>query len=245
LEKIDACILTFIHYPSIHPNVIQLQKAVVQKYNPSNYPHHVLQMVDDEYPLWFLHGHSIYEYLMGWSYKDLKRHDVVIMLDIDAIPLSNDTFDILASIAKAGSLVGCIQKHTFNKADHFRVSAFCGAFSMDTYEKMGKPICTPTSRGDTIEELTYAAEKEGIPVEYAYPYHSIAGQPKPKDFDRWKYADGQMLDFGSYQGNPVIHGIGVSYEFNKKPFIFHNFQTNDIKNQQMFANKCVEVLNNE
>ena len=109
--------------------------------------------------------------------------ELVLILDIDCVPLTRAAIPALAAKAAGGALAGCVQRanHIDNGA-HLYVGAFCMAFSRALWERLGRPSFEPTPRGDVGEALTYACEDAGAPLALLWPSHVEAPQLGP---DRW------------------------------------------------------------
>ena len=118
-------------------------------------------------------------------------HDVILFLDVDAIPLNNLAIDDTIAAAANGRLVGNIQRtnHIQNN-QHVFVAPSCLAISTDMFVTIGKPSGLETSRGDVAEEYTYAAEKAGMPIDFYMP---MRYDEKPAECESWALKDGMPV----------------------------------------------------
>lgn len=222
-----TCIVSFF-MPNIHPATVELQSKVVEKFNKSKLPHLKVQC-----PMWTKvdnPGDDMDEFMrMNDSDPNLK-YDAFIIVDIDCVPVSDKTFDYMVEKISQGYLVGNIQRsnHIQNNKHVFCAPSLIG-FSLETFNKMGRPTFRETTRGDTAEELTYKAEENGIPIEMWMPARYEAA---PVECEYWPLADGMP-----------VYGIGTTFTI---PGIgdasYHNFQIRIPGNQKRFASKCEAIL---
>lgn len=174
----------------------------------------------------------------GWEFKQLwsrvshpdgladaveqSKNDIIIFLDIDCVPLSDEALPFLAEGAEQGLLVGAVQRanHVNNNA-HLYVGPFSMGFSREKYYQLGCPTFTETYRGDVAEELTYRWQEDN-PRSIMFLWPSHVEQPL------WD------LD-GSYN-----FGLGTTY--GQDSLFYHLFNARDPLTQQKFIIKCNQVL---
>ena len=127
---------------------------------------------------------------------------VVILLDVDCIPLSSRAFPFLFESCQSGSLVGCVQRanHIENNK-HLYVGPFCMAFAISAYEALGRPSFDPTHRGDVGEELTYRWQESGRAVQFLWPTDVL--------FKLWDLIDGCPFGMGTTFGNLFYHSFCI------------------------------------
>jgi len=221
-----TCIASFF-MPNIHPATVELQSRVVEKFNKSKIPHLKIQcpMPKVDNP-----GVEMDEFMrMNESDPNLK-YDAIIILDIDCVPVSDKTFDYMVEKISQGYLVGNAQRsnHIQNNEHVFCAPSLIG-FSLETYNKIGRPTFQSTQRGDAAEELTYKAEEHGVPIELWMPARFDASPP---GLDNWPLATGMP-----------VYGIGTTFTI---PEIgeasYHNFMIRLPGNQKRFASKCEALL---
>lgn len=100
----------------------------------------------------------------------LSRYDLIVLLDIDCIPIAATALPDLIAKAKAGALAGAAQRaNHIDNADHIYVGPFLMAFSRATHARLGRPSFRETKRGDVGEELTYRAEAANVPIHFLWP----------------------------------------------------------------------------
>jgi hypothetical protein len=98
------------------------------------------------------------------------RYDIIILLDIDCIPICKGAIPTVLEWARAGFLVGAAQRANHISNDqHIYVGPFLMGLNMATYRKLGMPGCSETARGDVGEELTYRAEKDKLQIQFLWP----------------------------------------------------------------------------
>jgi hypothetical protein len=249
MGKINACIVSFF-MNNIDKKTVDLQRAVVDKYNPEKYPHYsihtemrhgaTMDMV------WALNGieHPTFK---GQNVPKRFDHDVIFFLDIDAVPLNIHAIDDTIQQAAKGRLIGNVQRTNHIKNDqHLFVAPSCLAISVDSFVTIGKPSGMETRRADVAEEYTFAAEKTGIvPVDFYMP---LKYDSKPAECDSWALKDGMPVygrgtTFGFEPTKGSMLGIDTSSE--AVPLFWHSFQIFHPGQQENFWKKCESILNNE
>ena len=222
----NPCIAT-IFMRNISRDTVMAQKSVIEKYNPSNVPlYHILTESS--------HGETMTGVV---QMMEERGHNAILFLDIDCVPVTLDSIDFMFEQAYAGKLVGDAQRsnHIENN-QHVFAGAHNICFSIDTYNKIGRPSFNPTARGDVAEELTFLAEESKIDVELLMPLHYEA-PPFRMDWETnrepfWRLADGLPN-----------YGIGTTYGTPDGDALFwHCWQSFHPGQQERFLNKCKELL---
>lgn len=169
----NAVIFTFF-MKNIEMSTVELQRKVVAKFNKSEIQHYSVQ-TEFEHGLtmdlaWQLNG---IEMPTIGSQNAPKRfdYDVLVFLDVDAVPLTAGALDYIVERAAVGQvIIGDVQNSNHIQNDkHLFVAPSVMAISTDTFVAMGKPSARPTSRADVAEEYTFHAEKYKVPVEFFLP----------------------------------------------------------------------------
>lgn len=248
MEKINACIVS-VYMPNINRKTVELQREVVNKFNTPKYPHYQFSVGMDV-------RHGIFlDYFWGMNgvkagafvYKDIEQklnHDVVIILDIDCIPVGENAFEYYAREAAAGKLIGNAQRtNHLNNNQHVFAAPSASAISRETLIKIGAPSALETERSDVLEEYTWAAEQAGVEVVKLMPLRFDA-PPQRYEWEKdkepyWNLADG-MPKYGmgttyGYVMNEQMKGMPVD-------LFWHNFQIRMPGQEERFWNKCEEVL---
>jgi len=238
----SPCIITYF-MENISHKTPEYQKKVIDKYNKSGIP--VYQIKGDIRHgdfinvFWAMNGVVLGEAERSITNTDQKfDHDVVLMLDIDCIPLSVDAIDYYLEEADSGKLIGNAQRSNhIQNGEHVFAAPSALAISRDTFIKIGSPSAQETSRSDVAEEYTWMAERNGVPVELILPLSYDKAPYKynwEKDQNPW---------WALKQGMPV-YGIGTTFGNDKKGKLFyHNFQIFHPGNQEMFWARCEKALN--
>jgi hypothetical protein len=218
---------------NIDPKTVQLQTAVVDKFNKSNYEHYTVKAnlrhgAFMDY-FWCLNGVNVISFANAIIERKVD-HDVILFLDIDCVPLNEDAIDHYINMAANGLLVGNIQRsnHIENN-QHVFAAPSAVALSKETFIKMGKPSALENHRSDVAEEYTWAAEENGVGVDLYLP---LSYDRKPTECDYWPLKDGMP-----------VYGQGTTFGRDNKPMFYHNFQIFHPGQQQNFWNKCEEILN--
>ena len=143
----------------------------------------------------------------------------VIVLDIDCVPVADGAIERLIDGAVAGKLIGTVAcaNHLAN-GRHVFIGPYGMALSRDLWERLGRPPCAATERGDVAEEFTYAAEAKGLPVEPLWPVAS--------DDTIWELPNG------------IRYGHGTTYEGG----LWHAFEIRHRDHQAAFIRRCEAFL---
>lgn len=222
----NPCMAT-IFMRNIAAETVEAQKKVIDKFNPSNvafYP--ILSDVS--------HGYTMTKLI---EMLEQRGHDAILFLDIDCVPVNECAIDYMFKQAYAGKLIGDAQRsnHIENN-QHVFAGAHNVCFSIDTYNKIGRPSLEPTARGDVAEELTFKAEESKIDVELLMPLQFEA-PPFRMDWETnkepfWRLADGMPH-----------YGIGTTYGLDDGTEMFwHCWQSFHPGQQERFLNKCKKLL---
>lgn len=165
----------------------------------------------------------------GLNHLFNEGYDNILVLDVDAIPLSTNallyTFDQIIN----GIYIGCAQRsmHIENNK-HVYIGSPVFGISKSVYKQMGSPSCIFTNRGDTTEELTYIAEENNIPFEILMPSNYEAS---PYGAPYWEL------------GTPdQRYGIGTTFVNSKNDEMFyHLFESRTNLFNNLFIQKCHSI----
>jgi hypothetical protein len=110
-------------------------------------------------------------------------------------------------------------------------------FTIENYDKCGKPSFLPNYRGDVSEELTWKAEENGIGVYILMPTRFDA---PPIRMD-WEPKDAPPYwDLGK---DKPKYGIGTTFGNENGDMFWHMFQSFYPGQNERFLKKCEEILN--
>ena len=158
-----------------------------------------------------------------------KGYDVVMFIDIDAVPLSTTAIEHTNNRAYRGHLIGNIQRSNHIQNDqHLFVAPSFMAMSLNYWTWAGQPSFTETERGDVGEELTYAWEAKGWPTQMYMP---TGYEASPAECKSWALADG-MPHFG----------LGTTFALGNIPMSYHAFQIRMGGMVERFLNKCEQII---
>jgi hypothetical protein len=212
---------------NISDEVVQAQRAVVEKFLPKGRGYSFMQI-----PTQLSHGASIDAL---WGGLTLKDEDVVVLLDIDAIPLRTDALPSYVWRASQGELVGNAQTSEHIKNSGVFAAPSTLAMSYGTYKKMDEPSAEPDNSNDVCEWYTKWASVCVVPVtfmlpnRYSDPVHRFAGEELLQPY--WQLPN----------GGPK-YGLGTYYRDTQAEIIYHQFQIRLPENHKRFIKKCEEVL---
>lgn len=222
---------------------VGLQKSVVEKYNKSKIPHYIMKVamphgISIDY-FWAMNGVLGDKIKMAMNGKEdipVKfDHDAVMILDIDAIPLSEKSIDYYFEQAYAGKLIGNAQRTNHIENDqHVFAAPSTACISKETYIKIGAPSAYETNRGDVLEEYTFEAEKHGIEVDLILP---LRYNESPIRYD-WEKDQPPYWDLKPEQPK---YGIGTTYG-NDEELFYHQFQIRMEGMQEKFWAECEKAL---
>jgi hypothetical protein len=222
----NPCIAT-IFMKNIASDMVEYQKKVIDKFNPSNVM--FLPILSN-----LSHGYTMTKLV---DMLEQRGHDAILFLDIDCVPVNECAIDYMFKQAYAGKLIGDAQRsnHIENN-QHVFAGAHNVCFSIETYNKIGRPSLEPTVRGDVAEELTFKSEESKIdiellmPLKYEAPPFRMQWESNTEPF--WRLADGMPH-----------YGIGTTYGLNDGNEMFwHCWQSFYPGQQERFLNKCKELL---
>lgn len=197
-----------VYNERINKNVVDLQKKVCQKYEVD-----INQIFVKN---WVSHGHSVDQIL-----KDFKNsNDVIVLFDIDSIPLNFDIVPKAINWAKENiGIFSVAQKQIKSKNPIIHAGPAFMVFSIETFNILNRPTFEATNRSDCGGEMTHSAREKGVEVRLMYPT-----EVDRKDF----YLDGY-----------IMFGLGTNYENN----IYHAFESRLGHGDNFFINKCKQILN--
>jgi len=232
---IKAGIFSF-YMNNIPPAAVQKQRAVVEKFNKSGYeffqlltqlPHGISMDC-----AWHMNGVDVRPEFAGRIAKKYD-FDVMVFLDIDAVPLNDKAIDLYVEQAYNGAIVGNIQRtNHIQNGQHTFVAPSAMAISTSTFLTINKPSARETSRSDVGEEYTWLSEKKGIKV---IKYMPLKFEAAPAEAPiGWALADGMpRYGLGTTFGDPVTG----------EETFWHNFQVRLQGQPERFMNKCDQLLN--
>lgn len=220
----NAVIFTFF-MDNIEISTVELHSKVVDKFNPSKIPHFKIN-TKFEHGLtmdlaWQLNG---VEMATIGSQNAPKRFnfDVIIFLDVDAVPLNHTALDYIVQRAAVNQvLVGDAQNTNHIQNDkHLFAAPSVLAVSTDTFVAMGKPSARPTNRADVAEEYTFYAEKNKVPVELFLP---LSFEEAPAEKAYWDLQNESVPEEFRKYGRGTT--FGFANESGKTPMFWHAFQS--------------------
>lgn len=171
------------------------------------------------------HGIAIDDYMV----TSRGEFDYLLLFDIDCIPLHVDAIPTLVSNVVADDrILGAAAQSNHLNDNHPYASAACLALSVRLWEKMGQPsmrgschIAGAFNRADTAEDLTWAAEEDGVLVALLWPGHV--------EEKVWRLGKDDWTGYGT-----------THVSSDKTPLVYHAYQARFGSNR--FINKCNEVL---
>jgi len=174
------------------------------------------------------------------SHGDLLNHavsklfyyqgiDCVLILDIDAIPLSSEAVQKTFDLAYSGALVGNIQKANHLPTDKTYVAPSYMCFTRLLYEYAGSPTMNESNITDVGGRFSINCERFNIPMIKFLPVHSEAP------------VDDTGLMWGLGEGLPT-YGHGTTFAHEGVPLTYHLFNSVRNTHNELFYKKCEELL---
>jgi len=208
---------------NIDPLVCEYQDRVVRKFLPADWKFEQVKTTFRRYA----HADQMAECIQR------SVSDVVVLLDIDCVPLKEPALPYLWSHATLpqGELVGAAQRanHIPNGA-HIYVGPFCMAFSKHMYAALGSPTLReamldgpyrplPGKRGDVAEELTYVWEQ--------YKHKITLLRPTQVETPLWALEKPNQFGHGTTYGDMFYHAFESRLSTDR---------------QSRFIRKCKQIL---
>lgn len=232
-KHMDAIIISF-YMKNTPREVIDAQAEVVAKMAPGMT---FLQVNTRQ-----SHGHSI-DIAMDVLLPRLDK-DLLILLDIDAIPLRESSIPTLINMTRGGTrLAGAPQASNHLPApwcDDIFVAPCVMALSRDAWLSAGKPSAVPTSRSDVAQEISrrfhQVADPDRVPV--TMDVIDYDGRPHPVQLP-----DGRIDAPPFWKlGDRGRYGLNTRYGIQSRPLFFHSFQSFAPGQNKRFVETCRKVL---
>lgn len=202
--------------------VLEAQKSVFQYFNvPINYIEWPFEQTG--------HGQAI-QYILNNTLN--LSIDYYFFCDMDAIGIRPDFLDIIYNkICDKQSIYGpALSTNHRSCPEHIYAGACFLAFSKQLYLELGRPDMTDIKeRSDTGQELTWRCQEMGKNVCLAYPisYEELT-EDEMKETGNPKYFE---------LGKKFRYGMSTEY-----PCFFHGFVQNIKRSNQLFIQKCQEII---
>jgi len=170
--------------------------------------------------------------------------DLLVLLDIDAIPLRESAIPTLINMTRNGTrLAGAPQasNHLPEPYCHDIFVAPCVmALSRLAWISAGKPSAVPTSRSDVAQEITRRLQQVADPGDVPVTMDIISYDGKPHPV---RLPDGRVDSPPFWKlGNRGRYGLNTIYGIQSRPLFFHSFQSFAPGQNQRFIETCQKVL---
>ena len=155
-----------------------------------------------------------------------RTEDVIVFLDIDAVPLTPGAITTIAKMAyDNNTIAGAPQRaNHINNGQHIYVGPCVLAIQPDLYRALKCPPARETTRGDVAEEWTYTLELSGRVPQY------LDVIDYDKDSHAWDLRDGKKF------------GLNTFYGLDGERMFYHAFQGRDPRQQTSFITLCKTLL---
>lgn len=203
------------------PNEVRIaQKSVWDKFYPNLLYHH---------HTYLRHGKTLDTIL------EETQADILIIADIDAIPLNSTIIPKMVNLSAKGYLVGNAQSSShLPDTEHVFIAPSFMAINVKIYRELGSPSFEASTTGDVAQDLTRAWQKERriIPL---YPIH-YESSPVPV-----RLPDGAISNPLYWLTDNRTYGLNTTFSLKDSADSFHGFQSSHAQ-QDRFISKCYEVL---
>jgi hypothetical protein len=195
----NRVVVISFYMKNIARDVVRAQAAAITRFLPKGAD--LVQLKTG-----FGHGRSI-DLFLTWT-----NYDIVVLLDIDCVPITSEALLQLIAAAEAGQLVGAAQRANHIDNDHHLfVGPFLMAFSRATYQSLGAPSFRETPRGDVGEELTYCAQACNHPICFLWP--TSCEEPK------WHVTGDIHCGRNTIYENAFLHAFEIRMPDQQKVFL--------------------------
>jgi cephalosporin hydroxylase len=165
---------------------------------------------------------------------ELTPSDILIIADIDAIPLNDKIIPRMIELASNGYLVGNAQSSShLRDTEHTFVAPSFMAINVKAYRHIGSPTFEPSKTGDVAQDLTRAW---GDKIRFLLPIH-YESSPIPVTLP-----SGVVSKPPYWFTSGRTYGLNTTFSLEGKPDSFHGFQSS---NGKRFIAKCAEVLDGQ
>jgi len=204
-HRARAVVVSF-YMPNIARRVIAAQRQALKRFVPDDVAIEQIRTLRN-------HGDALTRFMRETRYR------TVLFLDIDCIPIRPGAIEGLLTMAEQGHLAGAaFRANHRDNGQHIYAGPFCLAVTREVYQRLGNTDFAPSRRGDVAEELTFAAEKVGVPIDLLWPVSS--------DDSIWALTGGKR------------YGHGTTYDGG----FWHAFQIRLRKHQTEFVERCAAFL---
>ncbi|MEE3663326.1 hypothetical protein V2I52_15510 [Brenneria sp. g21c3] len=146
------------YWNNIDPRLVNSQRKVFQSFGLTIEQHNRHGM---DHGLW-----------MEEILNTAKDNEIIIIVDIDCIPLNREAVQKAIDVAQSGAVFGCAQ--SANHIDHRYIYAgpMFFAIKAETWRALGRPSMQASDKFDVGGQLTAAALQNNVNIEMVYPSHS-------------------------------------------------------------------------
>lgn len=206
-----------IYMDNIPKEVRQAQKAVWDKFYPDLLQHH---------HTYLSHGKTLDKIL------ELTQSEILVIADIDAIPLNEHILYQMTAFAEDGFLIGNAQSSShLPDTNHVFVAPSFMAINVKLFRELGVSF-EADGENDVAQKLT---KVWGDDVKFLLPIH-YESRPVPV-----RLPDGRISDPLFWVTRNIPYGLNTTFSLNGKPDTFHGFQSSQNQHDR-FISKCEEVL---
>lgn len=151
----EACSIHSLYWDNVDSRVVEAQKNVFLKFGYTINQHKI-------------HGKDHGEWIDD-IFSSAGASEILLIVDIDCIPLSARAMSDAIAAARAGKVFGCAQSANHIDSSFIYAGPMFLALSGEVLEKLPGLSMQATDEFDVGGRLTYEAIKVGIDVELVYP----------------------------------------------------------------------------
>jgi len=198
-----------LHWDNIDPRMMVAHKAVMQHF---------------EIPVTY-HGINMDHGTWMTKVMEVSQGDVIAFIEPDCIPLNKNKFlECIQYVAAYDTFCGIAQaSNHIEPKSHIYAAPGYFVITKNAYNNIGCPTFMCTIRGDTGEEVSWAAEAKGYDYKVILPTHY---EKSPREGGVWN-----LGPIGQY-------GIGTVFS----DTVYHLYQGRYNDNVELFVKRCEEVI---
>ncbi|GKW13876.1 hypothetical protein PEC301899_41580 [Pectobacterium carotovorum subsp. carotovorum] len=172
-----------LYWDNVDPRLVNAQRKVFNKLG-----FHIEQqnLHNMDHAIWMME-----------IFDNASDDDVIIIVDIDCIPLNSAAVKKAIDSAYNGRIYGCTQSANHIDYHYIYVAPMFLALTGKTWRGVGRPQLIANDEFDVAGRLTLAAQNAKYPIDFIYP--TISAVPK------WLLGDSHVYGLFTIYNNDYLH----------------------------------------
>lgn len=129
--------------------------------------------------------------------SQMNDEDILVVVDIDCVPLNKEIIKKAIDIANSGGIFGCAQAANHLNPDFIYAAPMFLAIKRKTWKDLGSPTFQEKDKFDVGGYLSYIALGNNVPIHFIYPTASA--------IYKWKLANQGMFGIFTVYEESIIH----------------------------------------